>query len=166
MRTVNSHQSPVNSSQKLILWLLVTGYWFAFMFIVNTADGAPDAPLNFDGWVTDALAKLEMGGVTGGFHRQTKPLSRAEIAAVIRQAESRIRTGTVIAYEIDRKLLEKLKRAFRRELAVSTGQTLRFLPQLRATDRKIAPALETAFHYTAGGLEDRIAPRFSALLRI
>ena len=157
--TVNGHQSPVNSSQKLILWLLVTGYCFAFMFILTAAHGAPDVPLNFDGWVTDALAKLETSGITGGFHRQTAPLSRAEIAAVIRQAESRIWTGTVVASEIDRKRLEKLKRAFRRELAVSTGQTLRFLPQLRATERKIAPVLETAFHYTAGGLEDRIAPR-------
>lgn len=134
-------------------------FLFAFMFIVNTADAAPDVPLNFDGWVTDALTKLETGGITGGFHRQTAPLSRVEIAQVIRQAESRIRTGTVVASEIDRKLLEKLKRAFRRELAGSTGHALRFLPQLRATEQKIAPALETAFHYTAGGLEHRIAPR-------
>ena len=134
-------------------------FLFAFMFIFNVAHSAPDVPLNFDGWVTDALTKLETGGITGGFHRQTAPLSRAEVAAIIRQAESRIRTGTVVPSEIDRKLLEKLKRAFRREFTGSTGQAMRFLPQLRATEQKIAPALEAAFHYTAGSLENRIAPR-------
>ena len=74
------------------------------MFTFSPAYGAPDAPLNFDGWITDALAKLETGGITGGFHRQTAPLSRAEIAAVIQQAESRIRTGIAVPSEIDRKL--------------------------------------------------------------
>lgn len=133
---------------------------FASMFILTAAHGAPDVSLNFDGWVTDALAKLETRGITGGFHRQTAPLSRTEVAAIIRQAESRIRAGAVAPSEIDRKLLEKLKRAFRRELAGGTGHALRFLPQLRATEKKIAPALETAFHYTAGNLENRIAPRF------
>ena len=151
---IGTSNLPIFQSSLLLVFL------FASMLILTAAHGAPDAPLNFDGWVTDALAKLETGGITGGFHRQTAPLSRAEIAAIIRQAESRIRTGAVVASEIDRKRLEKLKRAFRKELAVSTGQTLRFLPQLRATEQKIAPALETAFHYTAGGLEDQIARRF------
>ena len=134
---------------------------FASTFIFNAAYGAPDPPLNFDGWITDALAKLETGGITGGFHRQTAPLSRAEIAAVIQQAESRVRTGTAVPSEIDRKLLEKLKREFKRELAGRNGQTIRFLPQLRTTEKKIAPAFQAAFHYTAGRLEQRIAPRLT-----
>ena len=92
-------------------------FFFALMFILNAAHGAPNVPLNFDGWVTDALAKLETDGITGGFHRQTAPLSRAEVAQVVRQAESRIRAGVVVPSEIDRKLLEKLKREFSRELA-------------------------------------------------
>ncbi len=165
---MRSNQLPVTSYQLRVTrgepslaghWLLVTGYCFAFMFILNTASGAPDVPLNFDGWVPDALAKLETVGITGGFHRQTAPLSRAEVAAIVRQAESRILRGTVVPSEIDRKLLEKLKRAFSRELTGRTGQVLRFLPQLRATEQKIAPALAGAFRYTAGSLEDRIAPR-------
>ena len=97
--------------------------------------------------------------ITGGFHRQTAPLSRAEVAQVIRQTESRIRAGSVVPSEIDRKLLEKLKREFSRELAGSDGRTIGFLPQLRATEKKIAPALETAFHWTAGKLKQRAAPR-------
>ena len=129
--------------------------------LFNLAYAAPDVPLNFDEWVTEALAKLETDGITGGFHRQTAPLSRAEVAAIIQQAESRIQTGSVVPSEIDRKLLEKLKRAFDRELTGNTGQRMRFLPQLRATEQKIAPALEAAFHYTAGHLEHRIAPRLT-----
>ena len=109
---------------------------FASMFIFTAARGAPDVPVNFDRWVTDALAKLETDGITGGFHRQTAPLSRAEVAQVIRQAESRIRAGSVAPSEIDRKLLEKLKREFRRELASRNGRTIDFLPQLRATEKK------------------------------
>ena len=85
-------------------------FLFVFLSILTAASGAPDVPVNFDGWVTDALAKLETDGITGGFHRQTAPLSRAEVAQVIRQAESRIRAGSVVPSEIDRKLLEKLKR--------------------------------------------------------
>ena len=132
---------------------------FASIFILTAAHGAPDVPVNFDGWVTDALAKLETDGITGGFHRQTAPLSRAEVAQVIKQAESRIRAGSVVPSEVDRKLLEKLKRAFRRELAGSNGRRIDFLPQLRATEKKIAPALEAGFHWTAGTLKQQSAPR-------
>ncbi len=132
---------------------------FVFLSILKTASGAPNAPLNFDGWVTDALAKLETGGITGGFHRQTAPLSRAEVAKVVRQAESRIRAGTVIPSEIDRKLLEKLKREFSRELAGKDGKTIGFLPLLRATEKKIAPALEAGFHWTTGTRKQPTVPR-------
>ena len=111
---------------------------------MNAAYGAPDAPLNFDGWITDALAKLETNGITGGFHRQTAPLSRTEIAQIIKQAEIRIQTGEVVASAIDRKLLEKLKREFRSEIAGEHRLTIAAFPQLRATRKKIAPAIESA----------------------
>ena len=147
--------SPIFQPSNLPILILV------FLSILNVASGAPDVPSNFDGWITDALAKLETDGITGGFHRQTAPLSRAEVAQIIRQAESRIRAGSVIPSEIDRKLLEKLKRAFRRELADSDGRLIAFLPQLRATEKKIAPALEAALHWTTGTLKPRSAPRIT-----
>ena len=134
---------------------------FVLLSVLNVASGAPDVPANFDGWVTDALAKLETDGITGGFHRQTAPLSRAEVAQIIRQAESRIRAGRVVPSAIDRKLLEKLKRAFRMELASREGRLIDFFPQLRATEKKIAPALAAAFHWTAGQLKERKAPRLA-----
>ena len=109
---------------------------FASILILKTAHSAPNVPMNFDGWVTDALAKLETDGITGGFHRQTAPLSRAEVAQIIRQAESRIRAGSVVPSEIDRKLLEKLKQAFSKELASSDGRIMGFFPQLRASEKK------------------------------
>ncbi len=131
----------------------------ALLFILNAAYGAPDAPLNFDGWITEALAKLETNGITGGFHRQTAPLSRAEIARIIEQAESRIQSGKVVASAIDRKLLEKLKREFQSEIAGEHGLAITALPQLRATEEKIAPAIESALQYTLGNLEKGTVPR-------
>ena len=136
-------------------------FLFVFLSVFTAAHGTPDVPVNFDGWVTDALAKLETDGITGGFHRQTAPLSRAEVAQIVRQAESRIRAGSVAPSEIDRKLLEKLKRAFRREITGKDRRIIDFFPQLRATEKKIAPALETAFHWTAGTLKPRSAPRLT-----
>lgn len=139
-----------------ILYVLV-----AFILILNAAYGAPDVPLNFDNWVTDALAKLETDGVTGGFHRQTAPLSRSEVAQIIQQAESRIRSGAVVPSAIDRKLLEKLKQEFAKELTRDEGWRIRFLPQLRATEEKVAPALESGLHYTLGKLEQSTVPRLT-----
>ncbi len=133
----------------------------ASVLLLSTAYGAPDVPLNFDGWVTEALAKLETDGITGGFHRHTAPLSRADVAEAIRQAESRIRTGVVVLSAIDRKLLEKLKREFAKELVIHDGRRMRFLPQLRTTEEKVAPAFEWAFHYTLGQLEQRNVPRLT-----
>ncbi len=136
---------------------------------------APHPPLNFDGWVGEALAKLETDGITGGFHRHTAPYSRTEIVRIIQHAEKRSRAHTGSLSEIDRKLLEKLKREFHTELAHRFSDTgalhplthceslctsrrrvpmfgsenveLAVLPQLRATQEKIAPALEGAFHF-------------------
>ena len=133
----------------------------AFSLIVNAAYGAPDVPLNFDGWGTEALAKLETDGITGGFHRQTAPLSRAEIVEIIAQAEARIQRGAVVASAIDRQLLEKLKREFREEIAGTQGLAINALPQLRATTEKIAPAIESAFQYTIGKVDRRAAPRLT-----
>lgn len=112
---------------------------------------APNVPLNLDGWVSDALAKLETDGITGGFHRHTAPLSRADVAKILQQAESRIQAGIVVPSEIDRKLLEKLKREFQAELTHPSATAIAFLPQLRATTEKVAPALESAFVYTRRG---------------
>ena len=108
----------------------------AFVFILNSVYGAPDVPLNFDGWIIEALAKLETDGITGGFHRQTAPLSRVEIAEIIQQAERRIQEGQVVISAIDRKLLEKLKREFRSEIAGEHGLAIEAFPQLRATEKK------------------------------
>ena len=132
---------------------------FACVFILNCAYGAPDVPLNFDGWITEALAKLETAGITGGFHRQTAPISRVEVAEIIQQAERRIQAGQVVVSAIDRKLLEKLKREFRSEIAGEHGLAIEAFPQLRATEKKIAPAIESAFQYTLGNLEKGTAPR-------
>ena len=146
----------MTESRKRLFYILLV-----FVLILNSVYGAPDVPLNFDKWVTDALAKLETDGVTGGFHRQTAPLSRAEVAQVIQQAESRIRAGRVVASAIDRQLLEKLKREFQPEIARERGLAIGILPQLRATEKKIAPAFEGAFHYTLGNLERDTAPRLT-----
>ena len=151
--TADSHS--FNNLQRFFCLLLVS------MFILKCAYGAPDVPLNFDGWVTDALAKLETDGITGGFHRQTAPLSRAEVAEIIQQAESRIQSGQVVPSAIDRKLLEKLKREFQSEISGERGLSIVGLPQLRATEKQIAPAIESAFHYTLGDLEKGTAPRLT-----
>ena len=139
----------------------LTTIFLASTLVMSTAFGAPDVPLNFDGWVAEALAKLETDGITGGFHRHTAPLSRADVAAAIRQAESRIRRGVVAPSAIDRKLLEKLKREFSKELMLQGGRRMRFLPQLRTTEEKVAPAFEWGLHYTLGKLEKREAPRLT-----
>ncbi len=135
--------------------------FLVFTFILNCAYGAPDVVMNFDGWITEALAKLETDGITGGFHRQTAPLSRAEVAEIIHQAESRIQSGQVIPSAIDRKLLEKLKRELQSEIAGKRGLKITAFPQLRATEKKVAPAIESAFRYTMGNLKHGVTPRFT-----
>ena len=130
-----------------------------FLLISNSVYAAPDAPLNFDGWITEALAKLETNGITGGFNRQTAPLSRTEIAQIIKQAESRIQAGEVVASVIDKKRLEKLKQEFQSEIEGKHGLAIQAFPQLRATEKKIAPAIESAFQYTLGNLEKGKARR-------
>ncbi len=118
---------------------------------------APNVPLNFDGWVIETLAKLEVSGVTGGFHRHSLPLSRADVAKIIQHAETRIQAGEVTVSTVDRKLLEKLKREFRFELAQTKQKTdVRIQPELRFANKKIAPALQSGLHYTVGNSKHRL----------
>ena len=127
---------------------------------------APNIPLNFDGWVIEALAKLEVAGITGGFHRHSLPLSRDDVAKIIQSAEARIQAGTVNVSSIDRKLLQKLKREFRAELAQTHAQNshqtskqktnIRIQPELRGANKEIAPALQSGFHYAVGNSKNRL----------
>ena len=105
---MNVKRNPVNLGN-LVHPALVS---IACLLWLSAAYAVPNPPLNLDGWVTEALAKLETDGVTGGFHRHTAPLSRAEVIEILHQAEARVRAGVVVPSEIDRKLLEKLKREF------------------------------------------------------
>ena len=117
----------------------------------------PNVPLNFDGWVIETLGKLEVAGITGGFHRHSLPLSRDDVAKIIQHAEARIRSGAVIISPIDRKLLEKLKREFRLELAQTKQKTdVRIQPEIRFADKKIAPALQSGLHYAVGNSKHRL----------
>ncbi len=117
------------------------------LYFLSSTFAAPKLPLNFDGWIGEALQKLETDGITGGFHRNTAPDSRTAVFRIIRQAETRIRTGAVVPSEIDRKLLEKLKREFQVDSGEQERATISLLPQLRATAKKRAFAAEGAFHY-------------------
>ncbi len=120
----------------------------------------PNIPLNFDGWVVEALAKLEVAGVTGGFYRHSLPLSRDDVANIIIRADTRINSGGITVSSIDRKLLEKLRREFHFELAQkkvndtqnSSAQKtyIRLQPELRLTNDKVSPALQSGFHFAAG----------------
>ena len=144
----------LKSSVKFFLLFLL------FFFIPCLLHAAPGVPLNFDGWVIQVLAKLEVAGITGGFHRHTLPLSRHDVAKIIQRAEARIRTEIVTASSMDKKLLQKLKREFQFELSQITPQSelqtskqkvrLEIQPQLRGANDDIAPALQTGFHYTIG----------------
>lgn len=126
----------------------------------------PNMPNDSDGWVIDALNKLEVSGVTGGFHRHTLPLSREDVAKIIRIAEKRVQTGVVSISDIDRKLLEKLKRAFHYELAHKNhidSQNILFQktvvniqPEIRAANEEIAPALQSGLHFSIGSRSHRL----------
>ena len=129
------------------------------LFLLNSSSvhAAPNIPLNFDGWVIETLAKLEVSGITGGFHRHSLPLSRDDVAKIIQRAEARIRSGEVTVSPIDRKLLEKLKREFRFELARTKQKTdIRIQPEIRFAEKKIAPALQSALHYAVGNNKHRL----------
>lgn len=120
----------------------------------------PNIPLNFDGWVVEALNKLEISGIIDGYHRNSLPLSRSDVAKIIQKTERRIRTEQISLSPIDRKLLEKLKREFKVELSqrnkTDTDRNyrqktdLRIQPELRVSNSEIAPALQSGLHYAIG----------------
>ena len=111
------------------------------MLLLNSSsvNAAPKIPLNFRRLGDETLAKLEVSSVYSGFHRHSLQLSRSDVAKIIQRAEARIRSGAVTVSPIDRKLLEKLKREFRFELAQTTQRTdVRIQPELRFANKKIA----------------------------
>ena len=126
--------------------------------VASSANAAPDAAFHFDSWVNFALEKLETDGVTGGFHRHTRPRTRRQIAEVIRQAQNRIASGKSKPAPITIKLLEKLEREFAPELArLSSNEDVGGLRALGAfqlrsghDNPKLRPAFEGAFSYGAG----------------
>lgn len=147
------HKTNYNNLLFLLcsIFLLLTIPFYVF--------AAPNTPLNFDGWVIESLEKLEVSGITNEFHRHSLPLSRADVAKIIRSAEDRIHAGEVNVSPIDRKLLEKLKREFRDELGITQKKSLlsskqkidiRVQPEIRIADGSIAPALQSGFHYSIG----------------
>ena len=127
--------------------------------VVSTVNAAPDTVFHFDAWINSALEKLEIDGITGGFHRHTRPRTRRQIAEVIRQAQSRVASGKGKPAPIMLKLLEKLQREFAPELARLSNQEdgrglrARGAIQLRSIrdSSELGPAYEGAFSYDAGG---------------
>ncbi|MDE0043898.1 MAG: hypothetical protein OXT74_17785, partial [Candidatus Poribacteria bacterium] len=104
------------------------------------------------------MERLETDGVTGGFHRHTRPRTRRQIAGVIRQAQHRIADGKSTPAPATIELLEKLQREFAPELARLSGQDnggglrARGAIQLRSgrNSSELGPAFEGAFFYYAG----------------
>lgn len=127
--------------------------------LVSPVNAAPDAAFHFDAWVNFALERLETDGVTGGFHRHTRPRTRRQIAQVIRQAQRRIASEKSEQASISIELLEKLQREFASELARLSEQNdegslrARGAIELRSspTNSKLGPAFEGAFYYGSGG---------------
>lgn len=160
--------TPLRLKSLIKFFLLLCLTCSLFFSIPPSLHAAPDVPLNFDRWIIQTLAKLEVAGITGSFHRHTLPLSRHDVAKIIQQAEARIRTGTVTASPMDKKLLQKLKREFQSELSqiapkgvdtprvLSNNIDIEIQPQLRGVNADIAPALQTAFHYTIGTDKNRL----------
>ena len=129
------------------------------LLVVSSVFAAPDAVFHFDAWVNFALERLETDGVTGGFHRHTRPRSRRQIAQVLSQAQRRISSSKSKPAPITIELLEKLRHEFSRELAYLSGEKHkgglhgRSALQLRSTrdSSKLRPAFEGAFYYDADG---------------
>lgn len=146
-------QTKINTLLHLSVILQVLFFYFS-------AVAAPNIPLNFDGWIIEALNKLEVSGVTGGFHRHSLPLSRDDVAKIISRAENRINSGEVTVSPLDGKLLEKLQQEFKSEITdINLKETqkqslqktyIRIQPEIRLVNDKIAPALQSGFHYAVG----------------
>lgn len=140
---------------------------FIILFLIpNIVQAVPNPPMDLQGWVMDTLAKLEVAGITNGFHRHSLPLSRYEIANIIMQAQKKINSGEITIAQIDLELFEKLKSEFNNELthiniinrksATIQKSELRIDGQIRGTDESIAPGLQTGFHYSVGNRGNRL----------
>ncbi|MCG9128138.1 hypothetical protein JT359_11105 [Candidatus Poribacteria bacterium] len=114
----------------------------------------------------DTLRKLEITGIIDGFNRNSLPLSRYEIAKILNQTEIKINLGEVTPSKIDSKLLEKLKQEFNNELAhipildkestTIQDSRLRVDGQIRGTEKSIAPAIQSGFHYFVGNKRNNL----------
>ena len=141
--------TKVIRSYLLALWLFSP---------VLFANATPQVTFHFDGWVNFALEKLETDGITGGFHRHTRPRTRWEVAEAIRRAEERIATGRVKPSPIHLQLLEKLKQEFGQEIAIGTDAEERhrfrgrgsMQVRSRRERHQVFPAYEGAFYYHFG----------------
>jgi hypothetical protein len=137
---------------------LFGGCFLGLLWYSLDANAAPSPPFQLSGWVDFALQRLETNGVAGGFHRNTRPWTRREIAQVICQAEARIAQGIARPRPIDLQLLEKLKNEFADEIVELKGKKeesrfrIRAAPQVRSrfNTSSVAPAYEGALYYTIG----------------
>ena len=145
------HYPPLFTFNTFLIVILI--------LVVSPINAAPDAVFHFGAWVNFALERLETDGVTGGFHRHTRPRTRRQIAKVIRQAQHRIVSGKSKTAPITIELLEKLQHEFGSELAQLSGENsgnglhARGAIQLRSRQdsSELGPAFEGAFLYDAGG---------------
>ena len=128
--------------------------------------GVPNLPLNFDGWVMDALNKLEISGIIDGYHRNSLPLSRSDVTKILQKTEKRIHTEEITLSSIDRKLLDKLKREFKAELlerykfdtdnGYKQKTDIRIQSESREANSEIALALQSGLHYAIGNNRSQI----------
>ncbi len=156
---MNAKSTPRFNPHALPFLFLTTILLLSISFAVYAV---PNVPLNFDGWVIDALARLETVGVIDGFHRNSLPLSRADVARIVQRTDERINAGDVVVSQIDSQLLEKLKREFQVEILRLNEQTskqktyIRLQPELRGANEEIAPALHSGLHYSIGNRRNNL----------
>ena len=153
---ITPYSSAVYKKYSILLCSILIFLLSVFASVYAT----PNIPNNFDGWVIETLNKLEISGVTVGFHRHTLPLSREDVAKIIRTADKHVQSGAGTISDIDRQLLEKLKQEFRYELAhknpkdmhdtVRHRTAFNIQPEIRVANEEIAPALQSGLHYTIG----------------
>ena len=146
--------------------ILVSAVFLLLIFTSSSVYGVPNLPLNFDGWVMDALNKLEISGIIDGYHRNSLPLSRSDVAKIIQNTEKRIHTEEITLSSIDRKLLDKLKREFKAELSerhkTDTDKNyiqktdIRIQSESREANSEIALALQSGLHYAIGNNRSQI----------
>ena len=146
--------------------ILVSVVFLLLIFTSNSVYGVPNLPLNFDGWVMDALNKLEISRIIDGYHRNSLPLSRSDVAKIIQKTENRIQTEQVSLSPIDRTLFEKLKREFKAELSerhksdtdknYRQKTDIRIQSESREANSEIALALQSGLHYAIGNNRSQI----------